>query len=1316
MRIPSRLALTAALLLTACPPLTLRAQPYGLTTRPSVSTFLNGAMPAAAPVLSGDWSTIVAFPNLLFTNAVGLTHMPGTTKLVVWEREGRVYWFENDADATTKTLVLDVSEQCQGWDDSGFLGLAFHPNFAINRHVFVWYNFTTGPVLGNPNTRPPTFTANRNRLSRFTLDANGVALPGSETVFIDQNCQSVWHNGGGIFFHPESGLLYFTNGDDAVGSNNQTITGGLFSGVFRIDVDQRGGDISHAPPRQPANGVTANYFIPNDNPFVGQPGVLEEFYAIGLRSPHRMTHDPVSDRIFIGDVGAGAREEISVIEPTDPPALNFQWNVIEGLNGDLTPPYLGVNKRPIIDYTHSEGIAVIGGYVYRGAEFAADLGGKYLFGDNGSKRIWVLNESTTPATKQLLATMPTGTGPNSGNDYVGLSSFGLDANGELYLCQMSSIGGRIYKLSRSGPPPVALPAQLSATGAFTDLATLTPASGLIPYDVASPLWSDAAVKTRWMAIPDGTQISFNENSEWNFPEGSVMVKHFELPVDDSDPNVLRRLETRLLVRDTNGLVYGASYKWRPDYSDADLVPEGVVEDIAIASPPLGAFTGGDVGGPAIAGSTTAFTGGYELSAGGNDIWGTVDQFHFASQQHTGDFDIRTRVESLTRADLYTKAGLMARESLAAGARHVYALVFPSNEPRNNNVGGYEFQYRTALNGGSVAIYPPAPQLLVNFPNTWLRLKRAGDEFIAYASGDGLNWSEFARHTLDLPDTLYFGFALTSHNAGVAATARFHAGGNRTQPWYFPGRQDCLTCHTPQSGGVLGLKTRQSNRDFHYAGAGVTDNQLRTWNHIDLFDTPLNEGDIPTYNKLVKVTEASANLETRVRSYLDANCAHCHRPGGVQAFWDARFSTPLANQGIINGSVSDPLGVTGAKIVVPANLERSMMHKRMNSVAQFKMPPLAKNLIDPEAVEVLAAWINSLPPVASELPPPWVHADIGSVGRSGDAAYAGGVFTISGSGGDIWDNADGFHFVYQPLIGDGEISTRVSSVQNTDGWAKAGVMIRENLTAGSRHAFMAITPGNGSAFQRRAIANGGSAHTAGASVGAPYWVRLVRAGDTFTGYISADGTAWSQVGTVNIPLSNTTQIGLALTAHNNSALNTATLESVRVNGVLVNAPPQVALAAPVNHSVFNLPASVTLTATASDSDGSISLVEFFEGANKLGDVAASPYNLQWNVVARGIFELKAVATDDLGLSRTSAVARVAVTAPLQLQSAARQQDGSFRMTLDGWSALTYRIDASTNLPVWFPVLTNQPATDLWEFIDASAVGDPFRFYRAVPLVE
>jgi glucose/arabinose dehydrogenase/regulation of enolase protein 1 (concanavalin A-like superfamily) len=1133
------------------------AQPFGLSDRPRFSAFLGNRLPPEAPTLSGSWSAVVAFQNMTFLNPMGLLPVPGTSNLVVYEREGRIYQFPNDPQTTNKTLVLDISRQCQGWDDSGLMGIAYHPGFVTNRYLFVYYTYVApGTVRGGPTGRPPTATPNRDRLERYTLDANGIVIPGSDLIFIDQVAATVWHNGGGMFFHPDNGFLYLTNGDDADGANTQRINVSLHSGVLRIDVDQRGGAISHPIPRQPqpAGSRTANYYIPNDNPFVGQPGVLEEFFAIGLRSPHRMTIDPPTGRIFIGDVGGGSKEEVDVIEPRDPGGLNFQWDRIEGLGGDLRPPFIGVNRRPLLDYPRSDGAAVIGGYVYRGRDFASDLGGRYVFGDNIANVIWVLDESTTPPTKRLLCPMPRGSGPNAGNDYVGLSGFGYDHNNELYMCQLSSVAGRIYKLRRGGPPPVRLPALLSETGAFTNLSSLGAAEGLVRYSLNNPFWSDSALKTRWMGIPAGTSIGFSTNGDWAFPAGSVWVKHFDLPVNDTNPAIQRRLETRLLVRDTNGYVYGATYKWRQDHSDADLIESPLTEDIEIDGvQALGDLTSQDIGGPAAGNTTRPGDGSWQITAGGVDIWGTSDQFRFAHRQWTGDFDIAVRVASVTQPDLYTKAGLMVRDSLAANARHIMALVFPSNAARNNNTGGYEFQSRDTIGGSASAIYPPQPQPRVAYPNTWLRLRRSGDSFTAYSSSDGLNWRLYATKVLDLPDTLFLGLALTAHTSSGTATARFFPRERRIQPWYFPGRQDCLTCHNRTAGGVLGVSTRQSNCEHPFAESGVRDNQIRAWNHVGYFGPSLAEAIITNLPSLTVVTNATASLDHRVRSYLDANCAYCHRPGGVRANWDGRASTPLADAGIIGARANESLGVSGTRIVMPRNLDLSALYRRMATATEtYKMPPLAKAIVDQPAVDTLAEWILQLaplPPEGDRVPAPWISQDVGPVALTGDAVYSDGGFTINAAGQDIWSNSDEFHFVHQVLVGDGEIIARVTRLDPSDPWAKAGVMIRETLEADSVHAMAVITPGNGSAFQRRAIRAGISEHTAGPAATAPYWVRLVRTGDTFAGAVSANGTSWVSIGSAVIPMARRVYVGLAVTSHNGSAATTAVIDQVRPGGGL-----------------------------------------------------------------------------------------------------------------------------------------------------------------------
>jgi len=179
-----------------------------------------------------------------------------------------------------------------------------------------------------------------------------------------------------------------------------------------------------------------------------------------------------------------------------------------------------------------------------------------------------------------------------------------------------------------------------------------------------------------------------------------------------------------------------------------------------------------------------------------------------------------------------------------------------------------------------------------------------------------------------------------------------------------------------------------------------------------------------------------------------------------------------------------------------------------------------------------------------LPSPMFGIDIGAVALRGSASLANGVYTVAGSGADIWSTADAFHFACANASGDGSITARVTSITNTSSWAKAGVMMRASRDSTAPHVLVAVSPGNGVQMMYRGAAGASSSNVRiVAGIKAPCWVRLTRAGNTFTGYISPDGASWTLVGSISVPMPAAVFSGLAVLSHDNPALNTATFDNV-----------------------------------------------------------------------------------------------------------------------------------------------------------------------------
>jgi uncharacterized repeat protein (TIGR03806 family) len=886
---------------------------------------------------------------------VGVTYCPGDTArvFVIEQHSGKIQivTLSNGAIAATPFLDLASSEISTG-SEQGLLGIAFHPNYVTNGYFYLNVTNAAG------GTEILRYTANSPYATATT------ANPASRAVVMTYSQPESNHNGGWIGFGND-GFLYIASGDGGGGGDGHgTIGNGQ-------NLSTRLGKILRV------NVASQPFTIPSGN--MTGAGVDPTIFAFGLRNPYRCSIDRANGNLWIGDVGQDAREEVS-FGPAGVGGRNYGWRRYEGFAdyNTGTPLTNGIaHTPPVVDYNHGVGQAIVGGYVYRGGAIPA-LVGTYIYADYSSKRFFSFTAGTGTATDQQEITSQMNPSNRMGNP----SSFGEDANGELYICDYSN--GRLHKIvttitptqvafttqpsnvgvgaaitpavrvtiqdasgntvatstasvtlaigtnpgsatlggtttanavngvatfstlslnnastgytltasstgltgatstafnvlaqvatpvitpnggTFSGPTTVqittatasatiryttngtapngtspiysapflvsatttvralalrtgftdsgaatatitvngstpygittrplaaaylsmptsgtaAMPAQLSGTGVFSNVGAFTPATAMIPYGVNAPFWSDAAIKSRWVSVPNdgapytaGETVTYAATGEWTFPAGTVFMKHFDFVTDERTPNVVRRLETRLLVRAAAGGVYGVTYRWNSGQTNADVVTTAQTEDLTI---------------------TTA------------------------------------------------------------------------------------------------------------------------------------------------------------------------SGGTRVQQWYYPSSADCLQCHNSNAAHVLGLNTRQLNGNNLYSASGVSDNQLRSWSAVGLFSSTVAEDSISGLAKLSSVTDSTATLEQRARSYLDSNCSYCHRPSGAPATFDARYHTPFTSQGLINGNVNNTLGITGAKVVVPRDTGKSILYQRIHTVDPTrKMPVIGRNIIDDQGSAIIAQWIGDM---------------------------------------------------------------------------------------------------------------------------------------------------------------------------------------------------------------------------------------------------------------------------------------------------------------------------------------------------------------------
>ena len=502
-----------------------------------------------------------AFPNLKFNDSMHVRWQADLARYFVCELGGKVWSFPHDAEIKSADIAIDLKASLKSYDADrsngvdNLFSIVFDPEFARNRYVYLCMVFSS--KSGQP-------LPDGSRISRFRVSED---MP--PRIEVDSELPIItWlaggHNGCDMAFD-SSGCLLFSTGDAADPSPPDRLKTGqdisdLLSSILRIDV--RG-----ASAEQP-------YKIPKDNPFLDVVHARGEVWAFGFRNPWRISIDPPTGHLWLGDVGWEKWELVHRVVRGG----NYGWSVREG--HELIQPNLPLGPGPILPtrvaISHADAASITGGFVYRGSNLPA-IQNQYLFGDWVTGRIWSLPTDETSEHREIasgqlriIAFAPDRDGePLVVNHLNSTTLFRLVANPEF--------DSELFNMKN-------FPRQLSQTGLFRNAIRQEVNAGVREFTINQPQWQDGAVGKHFLALPEMEKLTvFNEpqpigaiamfNSRLHYPSGTVLAKTLYLPgkSQSAEPDSSRKIETQLLHFDGR-LWRGYSYVWNEGQTDAELAP------------------------------------------------------------------------------------------------------------------------------------------------------------------------------------------------------------------------------------------------------------------------------------------------------------------------------------------------------------------------------------------------------------------------------------------------------------------------------------------------------------------------------------------------------------------------------------------------------------------------------------------------------------------------------------------------------------------------------------------------------------------------
>jgi PKD repeat protein/regulation of enolase protein 1 (concanavalin A-like superfamily) len=1071
--------------------------------------------------IGGEWN-----------EACGLT-FDSVGRMFVWERGGRVWLVETNGLRLPQPLI-DVSEEVGAWRDYGMLGFALDPHFELNGYFYLLYvvdrhylkKFGTSSYDPNVNEY---FQATIGRLTRYTARASDgfrTVDPTTRLVLVGEAITTGFpimhqsHGVGTLVFGTDGTLLVsagegssYTGADagGSVGENYaaQALADGIIQakenvGAYRSQlVDSLGGKVIRIDPAT-GNGVPSNPFYDSAHPRSARSRV----WALGFRNPCRMTLRPGSGSanpadarpgvIYLGDVGWSGWEELNVVTR---PGQNFGWPVFEGMESQSEYDQFRAQNRDAPNPLYGRA-----GCTQRYFTFH-DL----IHEDTQAPDPWFPNPCDP--SQAIPASIPHFILSRAAIEWRDSARTGTyDTNGNLVIVPMGALDSPVPGPQFSG---------------------------------------ECSVGGTWYVGDDFPSNYKSTYFHGDFEQG--WIRNFVFDTND------RLIAVRDFLSNGGAIVAMGTHPTQGGlyYVRWGMEVMKVSYSLDANQRPVAAASADKIFGPGPL--TVQFTGANSSDPEGSPL------------NYRWDFGDGISAETIANPlhvyqappDTPTSYTATLTVTDTNGATGVTRLVISvNNTPPSvailNPVDGSKYPLTADTVYQLSAMVSDAEYAENQLSYRWQTILHHND----HQHTEPIDSSR-SPTTLISPvgcsggESYHFRIVLIVTDPGGLSTTN--------EASVYPDCEGALPTETfpmpwmQRDIGAVSMagNASYSNRNFTVAGSGDdiwgTADEFRFAYWAQTGDSQINARVVSQEN-----TELGAKAGVMMRETLQSGSRYAMAavtpdgllfqyrttPNGASAYQQvfdltAPYWVKLIRAGNRFTGYTSPDGIVWSPFTSVTISMASAVFGGL-AVTSHSDGVLSSALFD-QVVGIAGVTAPSVGP----LPVPWASIDIGSIILTGGSSHTGGVFTVSGSGEGIWNTDDAFRFVRRSWTGDVEIVTRLTRMQDTAAWAKAGIMVRQTTETDSPAVLLGLTPHNGVGLQSRTVTGGGSVFTRGPGLTAPTWLKLVRAGDEFSASASIDGSNWSHVGTHTIPMSAEVSVGLAVSSFDNSRLNTAQFSNVVV---------------------------------------------------------------------------------------------------------------------------------------------------------------------------